>query len=107
MSQLSNDHPYEIAHLVARLGGEEGPDHPRQKAARWPEEHGWEGQIAQFNDAYSVRMRDYNTSSTATLGALADTLGLAEARRVYFSYVTCDAITLALASKYSAAALAS
>jgi len=91
----AEQHPYEtahlVAHLVARLTGEEGPGHPRQKAARWLEKHGWEGQIAQFNVAYSARMRGYNIPSTATFGALADTLGLAEARRVYLSYVTCDA----------------
>lgn len=89
----ADDRSHEVDHTVARLAGEEGPEHPRQKAACRIEKHGGEGQIAQFNVAYSTRMRGYNTPGTATFGALADTLGLAEARRVYRSHVTCDAAT--------------
>lgn len=38
-------------------------------------------------------MRGYNAPGTATFGALADTLGSAEARRVYRSHVTYDVAT--------------
>lgn len=52
MSQPNNDHPYEIAHLVARLAGEEGPGHPRQKAVRWLESHGLGAKVGGFNQDY-------------------------------------------------------
>lgn len=53
MSQ-NNDHPYEVAHIVARLGGEEGPDHPRQKAVRWLESHGFGAKVGGFNQDYAT-----------------------------------------------------
>ena len=52
MSQPSDDHPYETAHLVARLAGEEGPGHPRQISARWLEANHPE-KIGDFNRAHS------------------------------------------------------
>ena len=52
MSQPSNDHPFETAHLVARLAGEEGPGHPRQISARWLEANHPE-KIGDFNRAHS------------------------------------------------------
>lgn len=39
----TDDRPHEVDHTVARLAGEEGPEHPRQNAARWIEEHAREG----------------------------------------------------------------
>lgn len=44
---------YEVAHLVARLAGEEGPDHPRQKAARWLARNGHAPELAEFNYRYA------------------------------------------------------
>ena len=44
---------YEIAHLVARLAGEEGHDHPRQKAARWLCGNGSPAELAEFNCRYA------------------------------------------------------
>ena len=54
MSQPNNDHPYEVAHLVARLSGEEGPDHPRQKAVRWLESHGLGAKVGGLNQDYAT-----------------------------------------------------
>ena len=53
MLQQSNDDPYETAHLVARLAGEEGPEHPRQKIARWLKGGGRGDDIARFNQLYA------------------------------------------------------
>lgn len=44
---------YEAAHLVARVSGEEGLDHPRQKAVRWLEEHGHGAKVGGFNQEYA------------------------------------------------------
>lgn len=57
MSQPSNDHPYEIAHLVA-LGAGEDPEHPRQRAVRWLENHACQPKtIAAFNRKYEKTYR--------------------------------------------------
>lgn len=57
MSQQSNDHPYEVAHVVARLAGED-PEHPRQRAVRWLESHACQPKtIAAFNRKYEETHR--------------------------------------------------
>ena len=75
MLQQSNDAQYEVAHLIARLAGEEGPDHPRQKAVRWLEASGASAQdIAGFNQRFSCHPdRDRavgNAIFDATCGAV-------------------------------------
>ena len=53
MLQPSDDHTYEVAHLVARLAGEEGPGHPRQKVVRWLEVNDLGAEVAKFNQSYA------------------------------------------------------
>ena len=99
MSQPNNDHPYEIAHLVARLGGEEGPNHSRQKAARWLEEHGLGAKVGRFNQSYA---RGHGGKLYKTLVAFRDALrragyGSAETQRVVH-----DVLHVALHAIFSA-----
>ena len=46
---------YDIAHIVARIAGEEGRDHPRQKLVRWLRAEGLEQLIGPLNRAYAQR----------------------------------------------------
>ena len=46
---------YDIAHIVARIAGEEGRDHPRQRLARWLRAEGLEQLIGPLNRAYAKR----------------------------------------------------
>ena len=77
----TDDRSHEVDHVVARLAGEEGRDHPRQKAVAWLEEHGCG--ISAFNEAFGSRMRGFNTAATATFGALYDAFGPDFAREVF------------------------
>ena len=57
MSQ-QNDRYYEIAHIEARLAGEEGADHPRQRLCTFLEQEGYRDRIARANEFYEFRRRD-------------------------------------------------
>ena len=87
MSQPSNDHPYETARLVARLAGEEGPDHPRQISARWLEASGYGAKVGRFDQAYHQNMRGFSTDHIATFAALQCVLGDGEAQSVYPQHI--------------------
>ena len=50
-----NDRYYEIAHLKARIAGEESEDHPRQDAVRWLARNQRHACIAKFNKDYEAR----------------------------------------------------
>lgn len=87
MLQQSNDRPNEIAHLIARLAGEEGPDHPRQKAVAWLEADGRSAEVAKFNKRYRQNMPGFSTNYIATFAALRGVLRDDEARRVYLAHI--------------------
>ena len=54
MSQ-QNDRYYEIVHIKARLAGEEGADHPRQRLCTFLEREGHRDRIARANEFYEFR----------------------------------------------------
>ena len=87
MLQQSNDRPNEIAHLIARLAGEEGPDHPRQKAAAWPEADGRGAEVAGFNKRYRQSMSEDSTGHFPTYVALKGILRGADAPRIYLARI--------------------
>lgn len=54
MSQ-QNDPYYEIAHIQARLAGEEGADHPRQRLCAFLKREGHLDRVARANEFYEFR----------------------------------------------------
>ncbi|MDH0200704.1 hypothetical protein [Comamonas aquatica] len=50
-----NDRYYEIAHIKARLAGEEGADHPRQRLCAFLEQEGHRDRVARANEFYEFR----------------------------------------------------
>ena len=52
-----NDPYYEIAHIQARLAGEEGADHPRQRLCAFLEREGHRDRIARANEFYEFLCR--------------------------------------------------
>ena len=99
MSQPSDDRSYEVAHLVARFAGEEGPEHPRQRAVRWLETNDLGAEVAKFNQSYA---RGHGGKLYKTLVAFRDALrragyGSAETQRVLH-----DVLHVALHTTFSA-----
>lgn len=69
-----NEPRYDIAHIVARIAGEEGRDHPRQKAVARLRARGLEDRVADFNKSYDRHSRDYLPPRDAVDRAISDTL---------------------------------